>query len=40
MLVRGDEVIVPQGDTEFRAGDVAIVVALPTCIRDIDKLFA
>ena len=40
MLVRGDEVIVPQGDTEFRAGDIAIVLALPTCIRDIDKLFA
>jgi len=40
MLVRGEEVIVPQGDTEVRVGDIAIVFALPTCIRDIEKLFA
>ena len=40
MLVRDDEVIVPQGDTEVHAGDIAIVFALPACIRDIEKLFA
>ncbi len=40
MLVRGDEVSVPQGDTELQAGDIAIVFALPTCIRDIAKIFA
>ena len=40
MLVRGEEVIVPQGDTEVRVGDIAVVFALPTCIRDIEKLFA
>ena len=40
MLVRRGEVFVPQGDTEFEAGDIAIVFALPTCIRDIEKLFA
>jgi trk system potassium uptake protein TrkA len=40
MLVRGEEVIVPQGDTEVRADDHAVVFALPTCIRDVEKLFA
>lgn len=40
MLVRGDEVFAPQGDTVLNAGDIAVVFALPTCIRDIEKLFA
>jgi len=40
MLVRGEEVIVPQADTEVRPGDHLVVFALPTCIHDIEKLFA
>jgi len=40
MLVRGEEVIVPQADTEIRPGDHVVVFALPTCIHDIEKLFA
>jgi trk system potassium uptake protein TrkA len=40
ILVRGEEVIVPQADTEVCAGDIAVVFALPTCIHDIEKLFA
>ncbi len=40
ILVRGEEVIVPQADTEVRAGDHAVMFALPTCIHDIEKLFA
>ena len=39
ILVRGEEVIVPQGDTEVRAGDIAVAFALPTCIHDLEKLF-
>ena len=40
ILVRGEEVIVPQSDTEIRPGDHVVVFALPTCIHDIEKLFA
>jgi len=39
ILVRGEEVIVPQGDTEVRAGDIAVAFALPTSIHDLEKLF-
>ena len=40
ILVRRGKVIVPQADTAVRAGDIAVVFALPTCIHDIEKLFA
>ena len=40
MMVRGEDVFAPQGDTELQAGDIAVVFALPNCIRDIEKLFA
>ena len=39
ILIRGEEIIVPQADTEVRAGDHAVAFALPTCIHDLEKLF-
>ena len=39
ILVRGEEVIVPQADVEVRPGDIAVVFALPACIHEIEKLF-
>jgi trk system potassium uptake protein TrkA len=39
LLVRGEEVIVPQRDTEVRAGDIAVAFALPTYIQELEKLF-
>ena len=40
ILVRGQEVIVPQRDTAVRPGDIAVAFALPTCIHEMEKLFA
>jgi len=40
ILVRGEEIIVPQADTVVQAGDIAVAFALPTCIHELEKLFA
>ena len=40
ILVRGEEVIVPQADTVVQEGDIAVAFALPTCIHELEKLFA
>ena len=40
ILVRREEVIVPQADTVVQVGDIAVAFALPTCINELEKLFA
>jgi len=39
-LVRGDEVIIPRGDTVIRANDLMILFAATAAVKKIDKLFA
>jgi len=39
-LVRGDTVRVPDGQSELRAGDIAVVFTLPAAVRRVEKLFA
>jgi len=39
-LVRGDEVIIPRGDTVIRANDLVILFAASAAVKKIDKLFA
>jgi trk system potassium uptake protein TrkA len=38
-LVRGDEVIIPGGDSEIRASDRVLVFTLPRSIHKLEKLF-
>ena len=38
-ILRGDSVIVPRGNDLLRAGDTAIVFALPTAVASVTKLF-
>lgn len=39
-VLRDDEMIIPQGDTQIRPGDKVIVFALPEALTDLGKLFA
>jgi len=39
-LVRGEEVIIPRGDTVIRANDLVILFAATAAVKKIDKLFA
>ena len=40
VILRGDEVLAPRGDTEIRAGDRVILFAATEAIRQVEKLFA
>lgn len=39
MILRGDEVIVPSGDADVRAGDSIIVIAVSDSLEAVQKLF-
>ena len=39
-IVRGDEVIIPRGDTVVRANDLVIIFAATEAVKKIEKLFA
>jgi trk system potassium uptake protein TrkA len=39
-LVRGDQVIIPRGDTVIRANDLVIIFAATAAVKKIEKLFA
>lgn len=39
-IVRKNQVIIPSGDDEIRAGDRVIIFALPKAIVDVEKFFA
>ena len=39
-IIRGEEIIIPRGDVEIRAGDEVIVFALPDAISEIERRFA
>lgn len=38
-LLRGDELIIPDGDTLLQAGDRAVIFTLPSSIKKISKIF-
>jgi trk system potassium uptake protein TrkA len=38
-VVRGDEFFIPVGDSILKAGDKVVVFALPTAIKEVEKLF-
>lgn len=38
-LVRGNELIIPNGDTILRSGDRVVIFTLPSCIKKINKIF-
>jgi len=40
VVVRPQEVVVPDGDTQIRAGDHVVVFALQEAVRDVGRLFA
>ncbi len=40
VILRADEVLVPRGDTEIRAGDRVILFAATEAIRKVEKMFA
>lgn len=40
VILRGDDVIVPRGDTEIRANDRVILFAATEAIKKVEKLFA
>jgi trk system potassium uptake protein TrkA len=39
-IARGDQVVIPHGDTVFQPGDDVVVFALPKAIREVERLFA
>lgn len=39
-IVRGHEVIIPRGTTEFRAGDRVIMLALTDAVKAVEQLFS
>ncbi len=39
-IVRGDEVIIPRGDTVVRANDLVVIFAATAAVKKIEKLFA
>lgn len=38
-VMRGDEMLIPKGDTHVRAGDRVVVFTLPSAMDSVDKLF-
>ncbi len=38
-VMRDDDVFIPVGNTQIQAGDKVVLFALPTAIRDVEKLF-
>jgi trk system potassium uptake protein TrkA len=38
-VVRGDEFFIPVGNSQIRAGDKVVVFAMPTAIKEVEKLF-
>ncbi len=40
MIVRGDETIVPTGDTQFETGDHVIILALSESVKRVEQLFS
>jgi trk system potassium uptake protein TrkA len=38
-IMRGDEIIIPKGDTRISAGDRVVVFSLPGALASVDKLF-
>ncbi len=36
---RNDEVFIPMGDTQIKAGDKVVLFALPSAIHDVEKIF-
>ena len=39
-IVRGDEVIIPRGDTVTRANDLVVIFARSDAVKRVEKLFA
>jgi trk system potassium uptake protein TrkA len=39
-VVRGDEFFIPVGDSQLASGDKVVVFALPTAIKEVEKLFS
>ena len=39
-LVRGEQVIIPRGDTVIKAGDLVMLVALTGSGKKVDRLFS
>jgi trk system potassium uptake protein TrkA len=39
-IVRGEEVIIPRGDTVIRANDLVVIFAATEAVKRIEKLFA
>jgi len=39
-LVRGDEVIIPRGDTVIRAGDLVMIFAASESVKKVERLFS
>ena len=38
-VVRGNEFFIPVGDSQLKAGDNVVVFAMPTSIKEVEKLF-
>jgi len=38
-IMRGDEIIIPKGDTRITGGDRVVVFSLPGAMASVDKLF-
>jgi trk system potassium uptake protein TrkA len=39
-ILRGDEVVIPRGDTVIRAGDLVTIFAASSAVKKVEKLFA
>ena len=39
-IVRGNEVIIPRGDTVTRANDLVVIFARSDAVKRVEKLFA
>jgi trk system potassium uptake protein TrkA len=39
-IVRGNEVIIPRGDTVARANDLVVIFARSDAVKRVEKLFA
>jgi trk system potassium uptake protein TrkA len=38
-VVRGDEFFIPVGESQIKARDKVVVFAMPTAIKEVEKLF-
>lgn len=38
-IIRGEEIVIPDGDTVFEVGDKVIVLALPRAIQKLERIF-